>query len=45
MEPTESKIKVGVAILLFKDGKVLLGKRKKNDGSAGMYGTPGGLLE
>ena len=37
--------KVGVMVLLFKEGKVLLGKRKKDDGTLGMYGTPGGLLE
>lgn len=39
------RTKVGVAILLFNDGKVLLGKRKKDDGTGGMYGTPGGILE
>jgi 8-oxo-dGTP diphosphatase len=43
MEP--SRPKVGIVILLFKDGKLLLGKRKTKEGTAGMYGTCGGHLE
>jgi 8-oxo-dGTP diphosphatase len=36
--------KVGVGILIIKDGKVLLGKRKGSHG-AGQWATPGGHLE
>lgn len=36
--------KVGVAVLVFKDNKVLLGKRKSAHG-AGEYASPGGHLE
>ena len=36
--------KVGVGLLLVKDGKVLLGKRKGSHG-AGEYAGPGGHLE
>ncbi len=35
---------VGVGALIFKDGKVLLGKRKNAHG-AGEYASPGGHLE
>ncbi|MCH9630471.1 MAG: NADH pyrophosphatase [Chlamydiia bacterium] len=38
------KPKVGVAVLVVKDGKVLLGKRKNSHGS-GLWATPGGHLE
>ena len=40
----EPKPKVGVGILIFKDGKVLLGKRRSSHGG-GEYATPGGHLE
>ncbi len=36
--------KVGVGLLLIKDGKILLGKRKSSHG-AGEYGGAGGHLE
>jgi len=36
--------KVGVGIMIFKDGKILLGKRKGSHG-AGEYAFPGGHLE
>lgn len=38
------QIKVGIGVLVFKDGKVLLGKRKGSHG-VGEYGFPGGHLE
>lgn len=41
---TANKTKVGVGILIIKDGKVLLGKRKGSHG-AGQWATPGGHLE
>ncbi len=36
--------KVGIGLLVFKEGKVLLGKRKGAH-AAGVYGGPGGHLE
>lgn len=36
--------KVGVGIMIFKDGKILLGKRKASHGS-GQYAFPGGHVE
>ena len=36
--------KVGVAVMIFKNGKILLGKRKGSHGS-GEYAFPGGHLE
>lgn len=36
--------KVGVGVLVFKDGKILLGKRK-SDFAKGFYGSLGGHLE
>jgi len=36
--------KVGVGVLIFKDGKILLGKRKGAHGT-GEYAPPGGALE
>lgn len=40
----EKQIKVGIGILIFKNGKVLLGKRKGSHG-AGEYASPGGSME
>lgn len=39
-----SAIKVGIGILVFKNGKILLAKRKGSHGS-GEFGGPGGHLE
>ena len=36
--------KVGVGVMVFKDGKILLAKRKGSHG-AGEYAFPGGHLE
>ena len=44
MSDKEQKPKVGVGISIFKDGKILLGKRKGSHG-AGEYAFPGGHLE
>lgn len=44
METNEQKTKVGVGVLIFRDGKVLLGKRKSSHG-AGQYSAPGGHLD
>lgn len=41
---SELRPKVGIGVLIFKDGKVLLGKRKSSHG-AGEYAFPGGHLE
>lgn len=43
MEPNLPK--VILAIVVVKDGKVLMGKRKGPNPGDGMYGTPGGHLE
>lgn len=43
MEP-DQKPRVGVGVTIFKDGKVLLGKRKGSHGE-GEYAWPGGHLE
>ena len=40
----QDRPKVGVGLFVFKDGKVLLGKRKNAHG-AGNYAGPGGHLE
>ena len=40
----ENRPKVGIGVMVFKDGKVLLGKRKNAHG-AGEYAWPGGHLE
>ena len=42
MEP--SQVKVGLGLLVVKDGQILLGKRKGSHG-AGEYSGPGGHLE
>ena len=44
MENKDQITKVGVGVLLFKDGKVLFGKRKGAHG-AGDYAGPGGHLD
>lgn len=41
---TDQNIKVGIGVLVFKDGQVLLSKRKGSHG-AGEYAFPGGHLE
>lgn len=40
----DNQVKVGVGIMVFKDGKILLAKRKGSFG-AGEYAFPGGHLE
>lgn len=40
----EQKTKVGLGVMIFKDGKVLISKRKSSHG-AGEYSFPGGHLE
>jgi 8-oxo-dGTP diphosphatase len=40
----ENKTRIGVGIMLLKDGKILLGKRKGSHGE-GEYAFPGGHLE
>ena len=41
----EPRIKVGVGVTIFKDGKVLLGKRKVKNHAENEYAGPGGHLE
>lgn len=41
---TEARPKVGVGVMIMKDGKVLLGRRKGSHGE-GEYSFPGGHLE
>ncbi len=38
-------VRVGVAVLLFHEGKILLGYRQNTDVGAGTYQCPGGHLE
>jgi 8-oxo-dGTP diphosphatase len=40
----EPRIKVGVGVMVWKDGKLLFGKRKNAHG-AGEYASPGGHVE
>lgn len=40
----EQSARVGLGVMIFKDGKVLIGKRKGSF-AAGEYGFPGGHLE
>ncbi len=42
--PEQSRPKVGVGVMIFKNGKVLLAMRKSSHG-AGEYAFPGGHLE
>ncbi len=44
MEPNENRPKIGVGVMIFKDNKILLGKRKGSHG-AGEYTWPGGHME
>jgi 8-oxo-dGTP diphosphatase len=40
----EPRVKVGIGVTIFKDGKILLGKRLSAHGN-GEYASPGGHLE
>ncbi len=44
MEDNNQRPKVGLGVIVFKEGKVLLGKRKNAAGD-GLFATPGGHLE
>ena len=44
MENQQPQPRVGIGVMILKDGKVLLGKRKGSHG-AGEYAFPGGHLE
>ncbi|MEK7148172.1 MAG: NUDIX domain-containing protein [Patescibacteria group bacterium] len=44
MNTEENKPRVGVGVMIIKDGKVLLGKRKGSHGE-GQYAWPGGHME
>jgi 8-oxo-dGTP diphosphatase len=44
MDSEQNRPKVGIGIMIMKDGKVLLGKRKGSHGQ-GEYAWPGGHLE
>jgi 8-oxo-dGTP diphosphatase len=44
MPEKENKTLIGIGVMVMKDGKVLLGKRKSSHG-AGEYAFPGGHLE
>jgi 8-oxo-dGTP diphosphatase len=40
----EENVKVGIGVMIFKDGKILIGKRRGSHGE-GEYAFPGGHLE
>ena len=44
MEQDNKITKVGIGVMIFKDGQILIGKRQKSHG-AGEYAFPGGHLE
>lgn len=44
MEQEQNRPKVGIGVMILKEGKVLLGKRKGSHGE-GQYAFPGGHLE
>ena len=44
MSDHEQKPRVGIGVMIFKDGKVLLGKRKASHGE-GEWASPGGHLD
>lgn len=41
----QERPKIGIAVLVFKEGKVLLGRRSGSSPGSGMYAAPGGHLE
>ncbi len=43
-DPIQPQVRVGIGVMILKDGKVLLGKRKGSHG-AGEYAFPGGHLD
>ncbi len=45
LAPGSQRPKVAVAVIVFRDGKILCGKRKGDGHSDGMYGVPGGHIE
>ena len=45
MENKELRPKIGIGVLIFKDGKVLLGKRRGTDHGDSEYCPPGGHME
>jgi 8-oxo-dGTP diphosphatase len=44
MEQNNHQPKIGIGVMIFKDNKILLGKRKNSHGD-GQYASPGGHLE
>ncbi|OGZ05074.1 MAG: hypothetical protein A2942_02410 [Candidatus Lloydbacteria bacterium RIFCSPLOWO2_01_FULL_50_20] len=44
MNPSQNVLRVGIAVMIFRNGKVLIGKRKGAHGE-GEYAFPGGRLE
>mgnify|MGYP001566717016 CR=1 FL=1 len=46
METNNEHIKIGIGVIVFKNGKTLLGKRKNTNGNGEQeYATPGGHME